>query len=126
MNIYLTTDAGRSWRPIGPKEVANDGGVDRVQPFFATDATHFWMTVGSVSFPGGRCIDGTCRGSAIESTTYAGRSWHKSYLLGCLQCGTAVSFLNDRVGFAIGLEDTGGYTRRPGPTRQATVGSPGP
>ena len=60
-NLYLTTNAGRSWRGIGPKEVANDDAVARMEQFFARDATHFWLTVGGVSLPGGRCTDGTCR-----------------------------------------------------------------
>jgi hypothetical protein len=99
--LYLTTNAGRTWSMINPPNALEPDAFLRSAEvgLVAPDVTHFWVPVLQV----GCTNKGSCGGTAIDSTTNAGRSWAIGYLPNCFHCNISVSFLNDYVGFAVGV-----------------------
>jgi hypothetical protein len=81
--LYLTTNGARTWRTITPKNLVGNDAVGRMDELVAMGSAHFWLPVSGVGLPGGRCYEDSCRGSAIDSTTNAGRSWRVSWLPDC-------------------------------------------
>lgn len=126
--LWLTSNAGRSWRLSVLRDVAATGDpVARVVGADFVEARHGWISVDDV-FGGFRIPSpsASLRHMEIDRTTDGGRTWHASVPTGCLEsCSDArLDFLDTRHGFAlVDLEHGGGklFSTRDGGTTWTLV-----
>lgn len=99
-DLYLTTDAGSTWRTITPGNIKGEDPIARIEEFVAFGPSHFWLVISDV--PGNLCQGGSCRFGAVGYSADAGRHWAVSYLPGCFDCEVAASFVGTERGFVLG------------------------
>ena len=99
-HLYLTTDAGSTWRTITPGNIKGEDPIARIEEFVAFGPSHFWLVISDV--PGNLCQGGSCRFGAVGYSADAGRHWAVSYLPGCFDCEVAASFVGTERGFVLG------------------------
>jgi photosystem II stability/assembly factor-like uncharacterized protein len=105
LGVYLTTDAGRTWRTITPPPVTRGDPVEDVQSVVGVGAQDLWMPVNDVFglVPPGDAVGGFDRAQGIERSTDGGRTWTFDTLApGCyVTCGPdSLSFIDASHGFA--------------------------
>lgn len=104
LDLYLSTDAGHTWRTVTPPIFTGQSVFGRIGSMVAIGQDDLWLPVEDVIglVPPGQSKDGSVRGEGVERSTDGGRTWAFSFLPGCLQdCGDgSVSFLDAEHGFA--------------------------
>jgi photosystem II stability/assembly factor-like uncharacterized protein len=90
--VYLTTNAGRTWRNIAPVTLGSDPSREISGNLVAVNRNDLWLPIDSVE-----------GGDAIERTTDGGRHWESSPVTGCpTGCSIrSLSFVNVSDGFAL-------------------------
>jgi photosystem II stability/assembly factor-like uncharacterized protein len=97
LDMWLTTNGGRTWRASAPKHVRNMGDlIARVEQVDFLDRRHAWLFAVDVS---GGLRPVYARHAELDWTGDGGRTWHWTMPRGC--CGD-VSFLTPRRGFFLG------------------------
>jgi photosystem II stability/assembly factor-like uncharacterized protein len=93
--MWLTTNAGRTWRASAPARLAHLGLVDqRIAQVTFLDRRHGWLYSGDVN-----PISAPLARGAFFRTNDGGRTWQRATPVGC--CGN-FSFVNSRLGFFFG------------------------
>jgi len=97
LNMWLTTNGGRTWRASAPQHVRDMGDViARVQQVDFLDRRHAWLLAVDVS---GGLHPAYARHAELDWTSDGGHNWHWTMPPGC--CGD-VSFATPRRGFFLG------------------------
>jgi photosystem II stability/assembly factor-like uncharacterized protein len=108
-SLYLTSDAGATWRTVTPPNLANQYVAERVTTLSAVGENDLWLVLEDVPglVPFAQSKDGSDRGEGIDRSTDGGRTWTFSPLPGCLQlCGSiSLSFVDSLHGFAVVAAD---------------------
>jgi photosystem II stability/assembly factor-like uncharacterized protein len=107
LNMWLTTNGGRTWRASAPQHVREMGDlIARVQQVDFLDQRHAWLFAVDVR---GGLHPAWARHAELDWTSDGGHTWHWTIPRGC--CG-AVSFLDPTRGWFLGprkvLETTDG------------------
>jgi photosystem II stability/assembly factor-like uncharacterized protein len=100
--IWLTSDAGRTWRRSVPPDLAERGvAPGLISDVQFVDRQHGWMSVMLDADPSSLAKGG--HHFEIDRTTDGGRTWHWSLPPGCsATCGSAtIDFLDARHGYAL-------------------------
>jgi photosystem II stability/assembly factor-like uncharacterized protein len=100
--VWLTTNAGRSWRRSVPPNLAARGvAPGLISDVQFVDKRHGWMSVILDADPGSLAKGG--HHFEIDRTTDGGRTWHWSLPPGCFAtCGSStINFLDARHGYAL-------------------------
>jgi len=97
LNMWLTTNGGRTWRASAPQHVRDMGDViARVEQVDFLDRRHAWLLAVDVS---GGLHPAYARHAELDWTSDGGHNWHWTMPRGC--CGD-VSFATPRRGFFLG------------------------
>ena len=114
VGLYLSTDAGRTWRNATPPLLVGQDVFTRLgDDMSAVGQSDLWLPVSDVIglVPFGQSTNGSSRGEGIERSTNGGATWTFAPLPGCLQnCGgnLSLSFVSPGMGFAVtGPTNTG-------------------
>jgi len=112
VGLWLTTNGGRTWRLLVPRDVAATGDpVARVLAADFVDARHGWISVDDVLGGFRRpSRSASLRHMEIDRTTDGGRTWRASIPPGCFESctGARLDFLDTRHGFALVDVESGG------------------
>jgi photosystem II stability/assembly factor-like uncharacterized protein len=105
--VYLSTNAGRTWRTITPAPVKLGDPTEDVDSLVGIGTKDLWMPVNDVFgvIPPNDDVGAFRRAGGIEYSTDGGQTWTFNTLVpGCLvSCGAdSVSFIDAKHGFAAG------------------------
>jgi photosystem II stability/assembly factor-like uncharacterized protein len=111
--VFLTTNAGRTWRTITPPPVKLGDPVEDVPSVVGVGAQDLWIPVNDVFgiVPPADAVGGFDRAQGIERSTNGGRTWtFDSLEPGCfVSCGPdSLSFVDPSHGFATNSSLNGG------------------
>jgi photosystem II stability/assembly factor-like uncharacterized protein len=102
--LDITTDGGRTWRPVTPPNVNGVTVSEHITAVDAIGTDNLWAVLEDVPglVPFGQSANGSVRGQGIDRSADGGRTWTFTALPGCLQnCGPlSLSFVDAQHGFA--------------------------
>jgi photosystem II stability/assembly factor-like uncharacterized protein len=102
-DLYLTTDTGRHWRVITPRDIAGDDPIARVTDVAEAGKGGLWLVATTLRASGGRWL-------SVEVTHDEGAHWRSMPVDACTNCAAGyLSRVDATVGFA--LAGTGAHGR---------------